>query len=93
MTEVKSIELCYHGTKHQPLSRMVKKQVMVDEEELQERLISMKTEHRDLDDAIEALMRDGVYNQLQVQRLKKKKLLLKDEIRKLEDVLLPDIIA
>ena len=66
---------------------------MDDEEELQERLISMKTEHRDLDDAIEALMRDGHYNQLQVQRLKKKKLLLRDEIRKLEDHLLPDIIA
>ena len=79
--------------KHQPLSGMVKTQVMVDDEELQQKLISMKTEHRDLDDAIEALMRDGLYNQLQVQRLKKKKLQLKDEIRKLEDALLPDIIA
>jgi hypothetical protein len=68
-------------------------QAMVDDEELKERLVSIKTEHRDLDDAIEALMRDGKYNQLQVQRLKKKKLQLKDEISKLEDILLPDIIA
>lgn len=75
------------------LSRMVKKQAMVDEEDLQERLISIKIEHRDLDDAIDALMRDGLFNQLQVQRLKKKKLRLKDEMTRLEDILLPDIIA
>ena len=56
-------------------------------------LIRLKQEHRDLDDAITALARAGTFDQLQVQRMKKRKLVLKDEIAKLEDGLLPDIIA
>ena len=71
----------------------VKTGSMADEEELRARLITLRLEHRDLDDAIEALTRDGAYNQLQIQRLKKRKLLLKDQIRDVEDALLPDIIA
>lgn len=66
---------------------------MTDEEELETRLIALRLEHRDLDDAIDALTRDGVFNQLQIQRLKKKKLLLKDQMRAISDSLLPDIIA
>jgi len=56
-------------------------------------LEELRTEHRDLDDAIAALNDAGAYNQLQVQRLKKRKLLLKDQIARLESQLLPDIIA
>ncbi len=66
---------------------------MTEEEEFRARLYVLRTEHRDLDDAIDALTRDGAFNQLQIQRLKRKKLMLKDEIMRIEDNLLPDIIA
>ena len=52
-----------------------------------------KTEHRDLDAAIDALMLAGSTDQLQIARLKKRKLRLKDQIAMVEDALLPDIIA
>lgn len=64
-----------------------------DREELSRRLEELKVEHRDLDDVIERLAEDGPFNQLQIQRLKKRKLLLKDQIIRLESELLPDIIA
>jgi hypothetical protein len=53
----------------------------------------LKQEHRDLDAAIAALEEMGTGDQLQVQRLKKRKLALKDRIIHIEDRLLPDIIA
>jgi hypothetical protein len=53
----------------------------------------LKVEHRDLDDAIAALRLLGTTDQLQIARLKKKKLVLKDQIMRLEDQLIPDIIA
>jgi len=53
----------------------------------------LREEHRDLDAAIEALRNAGQPDQLQLQRLKKRKLALKDQIIKLESQLLPDIIA
>jgi hypothetical protein len=53
----------------------------------------LREEHRDLDNAIEALERLGVPDQLQVQRLKKRKLVLKDRMRAIENLLTPDIIA
>lgn len=56
-------------------------------------LEQLRTEHRDLDDAITALRERPVVDQLQIARLKKKKLVLKDRIRRIEDQLLPDIIA
>ena len=65
----------------------------MDEEAIRARLATLKEEHRDLDAAIEAIQSKGVYDLLQVQRLKKRKLGLKDEISKLEGFLLPDIIA
>jgi hypothetical protein len=65
----------------------------MDEQELKAKLIRLKQEHRDLDDAILALDRANTFDQLQMKRLKKKKLQLKDEISKIEDKLLPDIIA
>ena len=63
------------------------------EVELQKRLAMLRTEHRDLDAAIEALTGAGSTDQLQIARLKKRKLRLKDQIAIVEDLLLPDIIA
>ncbi|MFN3452107.1 MAG: YdcH family protein [Sphingorhabdus sp.] len=59
----------------------------------QQQLEQLKIEHRDLDDAIKALTMQSVIDQLQIARLKKKKLVLKDRIMRLEDQLVPDIIA
>lgn len=56
-------------------------------------LARLKEEHRDLDTAIEALERLVAGDQLQVQRLKKRKLVLRDRVAYLEDQLTPDIIA
>lgn len=53
----------------------------------------LRVQHRDLDDAIDALLNSGTTNMLQIKRLKKQKLKLKDQITKLEDEMLPDIIA
>jgi len=53
----------------------------------------LRQEHRDLDDAIEALRDAGQADQLQLQRLKKRKLLLRDKLVLLGDQLTPDIIA
>jgi hypothetical protein len=57
------------------------------------RLALIKSEHGDLDAAIAALIDQGVPDQLQLARLKKRKLRLKDEIMMLENQLVPDIIA
>ncbi len=64
-----------------------------DNETLQGKLADLLSEHRDLDDVIDRLMKEGPYDQLQIQRLKKRKLMLKDEIKKLESQLVPNIIA
>ena len=64
-----------------------------DVEVLRQRLAELNSEHRDLDDVIHRIIESGPYDQLQVQRLKKRKLVLKDQISRLEDKLLPDIIA
>jgi hypothetical protein len=66
---------------------------MSDEEQIETKLIELETEHRDLDDAIKS-MEDGVYvDQIQLKRLKKKKLQLKDTIAKLRSSLIPDVPA
>ena len=57
------------------------------------RLVRLRQEHRDLDSAIEALRATPAPDQLQLARLKKRKLRLRDEIKLLEDQLIPDIIA
>lgn len=57
------------------------------------RLAYLRSEHRDLDDAIEALKSLAAPDQLQLARLKKRKLRLRDEIAMLEDLLIPDILA
>ena len=63
------------------------------EEEMRKRLVALRIEHRDLDAAIDALTGAGSQDQLQIARLKKRKLRLKDQIAIMEDYLLPDIIA
>ena len=65
----------------------------MNEEELRKRLEILRIEHRDLDAAIDALSAGGVTDQLQVARLKKRKLRLRDQIAMIEDYLIPDIIA
>lgn len=65
----------------------------MSEEELRKRLAALRLEHRDLDTAITALTETGGPDQLQVARLKKRKLRLKDQIAIFEDYLTPDIIA
>ena len=62
-------------------------------EAIRNTLNELRTEHRDLDDVINRLTEDGGYNQVQVQRLKKRKLSIKDQITTLENQILPDIIA
>jgi hypothetical protein len=64
-----------------------------DIERLQQRLAELKTEHRDLDDVIAHISETAPFDQIQIKRLKKRKLMLKDQITKIESKLLPDIIA
>lgn len=66
---------------------------IIDEAALEAKLAELKQEHRDLDDAIHALQISSLPDQLQIQRLKKRKLLLKDQIAWVEDQLFPDLIA
>jgi len=68
---------------------------MSDEEAeaARQELLRLKLEHQDLDAAIAAMNVQGIGNQIQIQRLKKRKLQLKDRIYQLEDMLYPDIIA
>ncbi len=65
----------------------------LDAELIARQLAELRQEHRDLDDAIGALLVSAAIDQIQVQRLKKRKLVLKDKIRLLEDGQLPNIIA
>jgi hypothetical protein len=64
-----------------------------EERELSLELERLKQEHRDLDSAIDALLNAASHDRLQVQRLKKRKLQLRDSISEIEDQLFPDIIA
>ncbi|MDX1717107.1 MAG: DUF465 domain-containing protein [Anderseniella sp.] len=62
-------------------------------DELMALLNALKQRHRDLDIAIDSLEQSGTSDQLQLRRLKKEKLALKDRISRIEDQILPDIIA
>jgi len=64
----------------------------IEKQEIREKLEELKLEHMDLDDAIHHMPKT-IHTQLQISRLKKKKLHLKDEIIKLENCLIPDILA
>jgi hypothetical protein len=65
----------------------------LDLETLKAKLAALRSEHRDLDDVIARAGELVPFDQLQLQRLKKRKLALKDQISKIESELLPDIIA
>ena len=64
-----------------------------EQQQLRARLSELESEHRDLDDVIDQLGNDTPFDQLQLQRLKKRKLGLKDEIKLIRSSILPDIIA
>jgi len=64
-----------------------------DNASLQERLEGLRTEHRDLDRVISEVADSPSFDRLTLQRLKRRKLELKDKIMRLESLLLPDIIA
>lgn len=66
---------------------------MMPSGELQRRIVELEVEHRDLDAVIELLTKDGRYDELQLRRLKKRKLQLKDHITLLKMQLVPDIPA
>ena len=66
---------------------------MMSEDMMRVRLEVLRREHRDLDEAIHALQEKGTGDQLTIRRLKKQKLQLKDQMRVLEDLLTPDIMA
>jgi hypothetical protein len=65
----------------------------LDSEVVTRRIEILRQEHGDLDAAIDALLSAPAIDQLQIARIKKRKLRLKDEIAQLEDMLIPDIIA
>ena len=66
---------------------------MEDRQELERRLEALRVEHRDLDDVIDRITGGTAFDQLQIKRLKKRKLMLKDQIAQIESKLVPDIIA
>ena len=67
--------------------------MMMDEGEVAEKIQQLIIQHRDLDMAIQALIESGKSDVIQIQRLKKQKLRLRDRIAQMENDLLPDIIA
>ncbi len=64
-----------------------------DQGTLKAKLAELQSEHRDLDDVIARIGEEAPFDQIQLQRLKKRKLHLRDEITRIENLLLPDIIA
>ncbi len=73
--------------------RIATEGIVEDLEEVKRRLAELKEQHRDLDDVIARLIEHAPFDQIQLQRLKKRKLSLKDQMSRLESQLLPDIIA
>jgi hypothetical protein len=65
----------------------------LDTEAIKQKLEELRTEHRDLDEMIMSLSDSSTFDQIRLQRMKKRKLVLKDGIARLESLLLPDIIA
>ncbi len=65
----------------------------LSDDELRERLTELRVEHRDLDEAIERLAENVHVDQLRLRRLKKRKLMLKDAMARIESMLIPDLDA
>lgn len=74
-------------------ARVERRMTEHDEQEVRIELARLRQEHRDLDAAISAMVALGTGDTIQIQRLKKRKLVLKDRIQHLEDQIVPDIIA
>ena len=83
----------FAGPGGQPESEPAVAMTKEEERELREQLARLQQEHRDLDAAIAALAMSPGSDVIQVQRLKKRKLVLRDKIRRIEDQITPDIIA
>ncbi len=66
---------------------------MIDRDMLEKQLAALRKEHRELDERIRNLAANNPYDPIESQRMKKRKLRLKDEIARLDSALLPDIIA
>jgi len=66
---------------------------MTDQDSLEKQLADLRKEHRELDETIHSLAASSPHDPIELQRLKKRKLHLKDEITRLNSALLPDIIA
>ena len=66
---------------------------MDEQDTLKRKLAQLQIEHRDLDDVIARITENAPFDQLQIQRLKKRKLMLKDEISRIRSKLVPDVIA
>lgn len=64
-----------------------------DIEHYKRRLVELRVEHRDLDDFISRLARDPLVDELELKRLKKRKLMIKDQIARLESKVIPDLNA
>jgi hypothetical protein len=88
-----AIILCLRRGILTPAKRPAVAMTKEEERELREQLARLQQEHRDLDAAIAALASSPASDLIQVQRLKKRKLVLRDKIRLIEDQLTPDIIA
>ena len=61
--------------------------------DIRKRVVELKLEHRDLDDAIDQLVEIGTFEELKIKLMKRRKLQLKDDIARLENTLIPDILA
>ncbi len=72
---------------------MTKQIADMERPELERKLSELRVMHRDLDDSIDALSAKSNFDYLQIKRLKKQKLQIKDQIAQIESALLPDIIA
>jgi hypothetical protein len=86
-------EFLQHGCLASATAAAAREVDVVDDGQLMARLGALRLEHRDLDAAIVALASGGQGDQLQLARLKKRNLRLRDEISAIEDQLIPDIIA
>jgi hypothetical protein len=64
-----------------------------DVEHYKRRLVELRVEHRDLDDVIARLVKDPLVDELELKRLKKRKLMIKDQISRLESKVIPDLNA
>lgn len=80
-------------SRYNPEISQSSKQSMPDFEAIKLKIETLRLEHRDLDDVIMRLSDEKAIDQLQIRRLKKRKLLLKDQIAKLESKLIPDLNA